>query len=106
MIGSGAASIAISRSETILAWQAWIMSSPRVVAAEHLAVDQAHAAGAADAGAAVVRKIDAVHQRPVEQQVAAIREKRLVVDASPCRSSHYSTSRRMGRTCLVCLIWL
>jgi hypothetical protein len=50
------------------------------VAAEHLAVDQAHAAGAADSGAAIVRKIDAVHQRPVEQKLAAIRQKRLVVD--------------------------
>ena len=50
------------------------------VAAEHLAVDQAHAAGAADSGAAIVRKIDAVHQRPIEQQLAAIRQKRLVVD--------------------------
>ena len=50
------------------------------VAAEYLAVDEAHAAGAADSGAAIVRKIDAVHQRPVEQQLAAVREKRLVVD--------------------------
>ena len=50
------------------------------VAAEHLSVDQAHAAGAADSGAAIVRKIDAVHQRPIEQQLAAIRQKRLVVD--------------------------
>ncbi len=50
------------------------------VAAEHLAVDQAHAAGAADSGAAIVRKIDAVHQCPIEQKLAAIRQKRLVVD--------------------------
>ena len=50
------------------------------VAAEHRAADQAHAAGAADSGAAIVRKIDAVHQRPVEQKLAAIRQKRLVVD--------------------------
>jgi hypothetical protein len=50
------------------------------VAAEYLAVNQAHAAGAADSGAAIVRKIDAVHQRPVEQKLAAVRQKRLVVD--------------------------
>ena len=50
------------------------------VAAEHRAVDQAHAAGAADSGAAIVRKIDTVHQRPIEQKLAAIRQKRLVVD--------------------------
>jgi hypothetical protein len=43
------------------------------LAAEHLALDQAHAAGAADSGAAIVRKIDAVHQRPIEQKLAAIR---------------------------------
>jgi hypothetical protein len=50
------------------------------VAAEHLTIDEAYAAGAADSGAAIVRKIDAVHQRPIEQQLAAIRQKRLVVD--------------------------
>ncbi len=42
------------------------------VAAEHRAVDKAHTAGAADSGAAIVRKINAVHQCPVEQQLAAI----------------------------------
>jgi hypothetical protein len=31
------------------------------VAAEYLAVDEAHAAGAADSGAAIVRQIDAVY---------------------------------------------
>jgi hypothetical protein len=50
------------------------------LAAEHLTIDQAHAAGAADSGAAIVRKIDAVHQRPIEQKLTAIREKGLVVD--------------------------
>ena len=79
--------------------------APRL-AAEHRAVDQAHFTGAADAGAAIVRKVDAIHQRPVEQQVAAIGEKRLVVDGYLAYLLHYSTSRRMGRTCLVCLIWL
>ena len=82
------------------------MSSPRRVAAEYLAVDEAHAAGAANSGAAIVRKIDAVHQRPVEQQLAAIRQKRLVVDRDLANLRHYSTSIRIGRTCRVCLIWL
>src|SRR5262245_32016361 len=50
------------------------------VAAEHLAVDELHAAGAANSGAAIMRKIDAVHQRPIEQELAAIRQKRFVVN--------------------------
>jgi len=79
--------------------------APRL-ATEHRAVDEAHFTGAADSGAAIVRKVDAIHQRPVEQQVAAIGEKRLVVDGYLAYFLHYSTSRRMGRTCLVCLIWL
>ncbi len=58
------------------------------VAAVHLAVDQAHAAGAADTGAAIMRKIDAVHQRPIEQKLAAVRQKRLVVDRDFANLGH------------------
>ena len=40
------------------------------VAAIDPAFDEANAAGAANPGAAVMRQVDAVHQRPVEQQLA------------------------------------
>src|SRR6185312_2131576 len=78
----------------------------RRLAAEHLAFDETNTTGAANPGAAVVRKLDAIHQRPIEQQLATIGQEWLVVHRHLANLPHYSTSRRIGRTCLVCLIWL
>jgi len=47
------------------------MSLP-LVAAKHLAIDQAHPAGAANPGPAIMRQLDAVHDRAVEQELADI----------------------------------
>jgi hypothetical protein len=76
----------------------------RLMAAEHPALDQAHAAGAAHPGAAIMRQLDAVHQRPVQQQVAGIGEIVLVVEHDLADAAHHSTSRRMGRKWRVCRI--
>ena len=78
----------------------------RGLAAEHLAFDKANTTAAANPGTAIVRQFDAVHQCPVEQQLAAIGQERLVVHRYLADLSHHSTSRRIGRTCRVCLIWL
>ena len=72
--------------------------------AKHLALDETDAAGAANPGAAVMRQFDAIEQRPVEQQVTAIRQIRLVVDRHLADLTHHSTSSRIGRTCRVCRI--
>ena len=79
-----------------------------IVAAEHLALDQANTAGAANPGPAIMRQLDAVHDRAVEQHVADIGGEALVVDGDYAGflPHHFSTSRRMGRTWRVCLIWL
>ena len=50
------------------------------VAAEHLCRRPGARGRRRNSGAAIVRKIDAVHQCPIEQKLAAIRQKRLVVD--------------------------
>jgi hypothetical protein len=50
------------------------------VAAEHWPSTRRTRQAPQNSGAAIVRKIDAVHQRPIEQKLAAIRQKRLVVD--------------------------
>src|ERR1700733_4035082 len=73
-------------------------------AAEHLAVQKTHPAGPANAAAAIVGQFDAAHQRAVEQQIAAIHKKRLVVEGHLADLRHYSTSIRIGRTCRVCAI--
>ncbi len=50
-----------------------------LLAAKHLAVDEAHLASAANPASAVMGQLNAIHQCRVEQQVAAIRQKGLVV---------------------------
>ena len=75
-------------------------------ASKNLAFDQADPARSANAGAAVMRKPYAIQHRAIEQQVAAIRVKCFLVQGHPANVSHHSTSTRIGRTCLVCLIWL
>src|ERR1700730_6671347 len=75
-----------------------------LVAAKHPAFNEAHAAGTANPGATIVRQINAIHQGPVEHEVAAIRQVRLIVEGYLANLPHYSTSRRIGRTCRVCLI--
>ena len=50
-------------------------------AAENLAFDEAHPTGSANAGAAVMRKPDAVQNRAIEQQVAAIGVKCFAVES-------------------------
>jgi hypothetical protein len=76
----------------------------RLMAAEHPALDQAHAAGTAHPSAAIMRQLDAVHQRPVQQQLAGIGEIVLVVEHDLADAAHHSTSRRMGRKWRVCRI--
>jgi hypothetical protein len=50
-----------------------------LVAAKDPAFNETHPAGAANPGAAVVRQINTVRQRPIEQQVTTIRQEWLVV---------------------------
>jgi len=45
-----------------------------LVAAKDPAFNEANAAGAANPAAAVVRQFNTIHQRPVEQEVTAIRQ--------------------------------
>src|ERR1700733_2964499 len=75
-------------------------------AAEYLAVHKTYPAGPANAAAAVIGQLDATRQGAVEQEIAAIHKKRLVVEVHLADLCHYSTSIRMGRTCRVCAIWL
>src|SRR5580693_1991760 len=65
-------------------------------AAEDLAVDEAYPAGAANAASAVMRKLNAVHDRAVEQQITAISVERLLVQGHLANLTHYSTSTRIG----------
>src|SRR5271167_3002045 len=74
--------------------------------AEYLALHKTYPAGPANAAAAVIGQLDATRQGAVEQEIAAIHEKRLVVEGHLANLCHYSTSMRMGRTCRVCAIWL
>src|SRR5262249_31151082 len=74
-------------------------------AAEIPAFDHAHATSAANPVAAVVRDVDAVHERHVEQEVAAVGREGLAVDVEPADSRAHSTSSRIGRTCRVWRIW-
>ena len=68
-------------------------------AAEGMPGQNAHMAGAAIAGAAVVRQLDAIHQRRVEQQVALMCGECLAVNLHVADSfPHYFTSRRIGLT--------
>ena len=57
-------------------------------AALDLAGDQPHAASAAMAGAAIVRKVDTIAQSSVEQQLAAAREEAFAVDGNLVTSCH------------------
>src|ERR1700682_1422188 len=68
-----------------------------LVAAKHPAFNQAHTAGTANPGTTIVRQINAIHQGPVEHEVAAIRQVRLIVEGYLANLPHYSTSRRIGR---------
>src|SRR5262245_18530741 len=77
-----------------------------LVAAEHPALDQPHAAGAAHPGAAIMRQLDAVQQRPIQQEIAGIGEIALVVEHDLADPPHHSTSSRLGRTWRVGWIWL
>ena len=65
----------------------------RIVAAKHLALDQADAAGAANAGPAIMRQLDAVHHRAVEQEVADIGDEALLVDGHLASLLHDSCFR-------------
>ena len=51
-------------------------------AAPHFPGYQPHAAGAAVAGAAVMRQVDAVAQGSVQQQLAAARQKAIAIDSN------------------------
>jgi hypothetical protein len=57
-------------------------------AAKHFAGYEAHAAGAAMTGAAVMRQVDAVAQRSVEQQLAVARQKAVTIDRNAVSSCH------------------
>jgi hypothetical protein len=55
----------------------------RLAAGKELAFDGAHAAFAALAGAAIVRDVDAVAKRRIEQHLVPPRPERFAVDAHP-----------------------
>jgi len=65
------------------------------------ALQHAHAAGAAVARTAIMRNVDAVQESRIEQQVATIRWEQFAIDEHIAHPTHHSTSRRIGRMCLV-----
>ena len=54
----------------------------------------------------IVAQLDAAGERTVQQKIAVIHIEGVSVESDLAGFAHHSTSRRMGRTCLVCRIWL
>ena len=103
---SGTGSVTSVRSETTRAWQAWIMSLPSSVPPNTLPSTS---------------RTRQAPQTPLRQScgrstpfMSALSSRRsphigvegLLVDGHLADLRHHSTSRRIGRTCRVCLIWL
>jgi hypothetical protein len=57
-------------------------------AASHLAGHQAYAAGTAVTGTTVIRQVDAVVQRRIQQHLAATRQKAMTIDRNMMTSCH------------------
>jgi hypothetical protein len=57
-------------------------------ATQHFPGYQPHAAGAAVAGTAVMRQVDAVAQGSVQQQLAVARQKAIAIDSNLVTSCH------------------
>ena len=71
------------------------------LSAEDPSLHHPHETRPAMARATIMGDVNPIHQRGVEQKIATIGGKYVVVDTDFASFSHHSTSSRMGRVCLV-----